>query len=188
MDGKHRYRGLTIDEVKRMTAQGLRISHRDPQYMMCSVCTKSGLMLDFLSLDKIKSHYNEGGFHDILDSCRISRLSGTIDDSLPDSSEMADIDNFHIKKTDPECIHQHLSFVGRGRQVPTHVKTLKTEPDDEELSQLWSDVNRINHVGRIKLDLRFVSVTNIIFSSEIQSWFLAFADIGCAMGCPGGFG
>ena len=31
MDGKHRYKGLTIDEVKRMTAQGLCISHRDPQ-------------------------------------------------------------------------------------------------------------------------------------------------------------
>ena len=90
---------------------------------------------------------------------------------------MADIDNFHIKKTDPESIEQHLSLVGRGREVSTHVRTLKKETDDEGLSQSWSDVNRINHVGRIKLDLRFVSVTNIIFSSEIQSWFLAFADI-----------
>ena len=125
MDGKHRYRGLTIDEVQRMTAQGLRISDRDPRYMICSVCTKSGLMLDFLSLDKIKSHYNEGGFHDILARCRISRLSGSIDDGCAVSGEMADIDNFHIKKTDPESIEQHLSFVGRCGEVPTHVKTLK---------------------------------------------------------------
>ena len=124
MDGKHRYKGLTIDEVKRMTAQGLCISHRDPQYMMCSVCTKSGLMLDFLSLDKIKSHYNEGGFHDILARCRMSRLSGSVDDGCAVSGEMADIDNF-IKKDDPESIEQPLCFVGQCEEVPTHMKTLK---------------------------------------------------------------
>ena len=52
VDQTDRYEGLSMVEIKRMTAQGLCIAPDKPGYLMCSVCTGRGLMREFLSLKK----------------------------------------------------------------------------------------------------------------------------------------
>ena len=117
LDETDRFKGLSMMEIKRMTAQGLCIAPHKPGYLMCSVCTGRGLMREFLSLGKIKRHYDKGGFHYILDSFTHSNISEN-NTFLREASDADDDPDFLAKET------------------------VQDETDREQLSQCWPFVSK----------------------------------------------
>ena len=52
VDQTHWYGGLSMEEIQRVSGQGLCIAAGKTGYLTCSICTGRGLMREFLSLKK----------------------------------------------------------------------------------------------------------------------------------------
>ena len=53
------YRGLTIEEIEELFAQGLVLSVTNPDYLECSICIRKGIPEAFGIVKRIRDHFSK---------------------------------------------------------------------------------------------------------------------------------